>query len=148
MKLSYTDIKSGVIRVNPDDQDTIRRINHYNSQMPANRIIVKEIGEVRKGMVIFNLIAILGITLAKSWAIWSIALVLVVNILLYILHEKKYRLVKDLPGYPKFMELTTVKDEDIEFQSEKIKRDDLDEFLDEMKKEEIRDSIKVWNGDE
>lgn len=148
MKLSYTDIKNGVVRVNPDDVNTKSNVHQYNREVALYRIEMREAQTVVKGMVVFNLVVITALTLLKSWKLWSFLLVVGVNILLFILREMKVGPLRKKPGYPKFQDMNMIEDDDVPYTPPKQQKDDLDEYLEEMRRQEIRESLGPWTGND
>ncbi len=147
MKLSFIDYKNGSKRVNPLDTDTIRRINAYNSQVAKYRFVVSDLKENKVGMVIMNLILIPGITFAHAWHLWSFIVLIAANAVLFFMHENKLKDVRNLPGYPKFPEINIIYDEEEEFKPEKREQDELDKYMEEVEREDIRKNTKIWTGE-
>ncbi len=147
MKLSFIDYKNGSKRVNPLDTDTIRRINAYNSQVAKYRFVISDMKEIQVGIVVMNLILIPAITIVHAWHVWSLLVLLAANAVLFVMHESKFKTVRKLPGYPKFPNIDIIYDEEVEFKPEKREQDELDKFMEDAEREDIRKNTKIWNGE-
>ena len=146
MKLSYTDIKNGMVRVNPSDLDTKSHVHQYNRSIMNDRLDMIEAQRIGWAIVIYNVLMLSLVSLLKAWKLWTVLLYVGVNILLIVLREIKVRPLRSKPGYPKFYEINIIEDEDVPYTPPKKQVDELGEYLEKMERQESLENFKPWSG--